>query len=562
MLKKLSALILFLTILVSGCMMIAVDVPLIIDDQLIATFDRDMIILASDKFAGRLPGSAGGEMAVDYISRRFKEIGLEPGNGDSYHQPVPFFESMPSDGSNLTFTGLNISSTAVLGEDFVGRMGSFADSVSLDSAQVVFVGYGVSALEYDWDDYGTYDVAGKIVLMLRGDPGFHSGDSTLFNGKGSSRYGSFRAKFVTARDRGAIAAFVIFDSTLSLTKYNWSAARRYINKHHLAIDDGDTADGSRHAEGMFSVEYGRSLLTSSGYDYDSLAVAAARRDFKAFPLAVTAKGVIKSRQRRFDSPNIVGILPGSERPDEVVVYMGHWDHLGTDTSLTGDQIYNGASDNATGIAGILALAREFVTRPRPERSIVFLALTAEESGLLGSRYYCRHPVYPLALTAAALNIDMLVSAGQTRDVIIFGQGKSELEGYVERAAAKLGMVVGDDPWPEQNIFYRSDHISFARQGVPALFMTAGVDLLAQGRAGGLEFADHFLQNTYHSVTDEYNSDWDLRGIADYLQIIYDVGYTIAHQTYFPNWNRYNEFRAIRDQSVKEAKLAPVASVID
>ncbi|MFC1747136.1 M28 family peptidase, partial [Candidatus Neomarinimicrobiota bacterium] len=351
---------------------------------------------------------------------------------------------------------------------------------------------------------------------------------------------------------------VIFDTTLAEAPATWEALRRgtFATRTYLA-DTVPENEPDSPMEGYLQVDAARAVLAAAGLDYDSLVIAAAQPGFRPLALPLTARGRVATSFRAFTSWNVLGWLPGTVRPDEFVLYMAHWDHVGRDTTLVGDQIFNGAMDNATGTASILELARRFVReKPPPERSILFLGLTAEESGLLGSRFYTREPVFPLNRTVAAINIDMLVSYGKTRDVYMIGAGKSDLDAYVENAAAALGMVALPDERTAQRLFYRSDHINFARAGVPALFLDPGMDYIREGRDWGEERVEQFMDETYHKVSDEYNENWNFDGIIDYLEIVYQTGLKLASEDTFPNWNERDEFRPVRDESLRNGNASP------
>lgn len=517
-------------------------------------FETDLITLSSDEFQGRKPGTPGGEMTTAYLVRRFQELGLEPGNGQSYLQEVPLVSTTPDLQSALKISGMETTRDLEFGNDFVGR--TSVDRVVFDSAELVFVGFGAVAPEYDWDDYRDIDVAGKLVIILRNDPGYASGDTTLFNGTGNSPHSLFTAKYRQAGEHGALGALVIIDPGLVSGSSNWRQFRRRGIRPGVQLDLDDEDVQLLEMDGYLNLGTGRSLLKQAGLDYDSLVTAAAQPGFKGIPLGLYATGLVSVAIHHFVSYNVLGRLAGSQRPDETVIYTAHWDHDGIDTTLVGDQIHNGASDNATGLASILTLAESFARlEQRPDRSMLFMAVTAEESGLLGSRYYVNHPIYPLTKTAAVINIDMLIPIGRTWDVIIVGYGKSELETYVTRAARRLGMEAVPDPQPEQNFYLRSDHINFARAGVPALDLSLGIDSRAHGVDWGRARVKEFLDSTYHTIEDEFDPAWDLSGIRDYLHIVFDVGYTIGHQTGYPNWYPGDAFRSVRDAAMEEAALA-------
>ncbi len=547
------------TLLIQGCAVLMTKVPDITSERLATRLAGDIRALASDEFEGRKPGTPGGRKTVEYIERRFREIGLEPGNGDSYLQAVSLSRMVAGPGQTLTIS--SPGGSLVLAEgDFAARVAGHESLVSFDASEIVLVGFGVQAPEFEWDDYAGVDVAGKVVLMFRNDPGFATGDTTLFNGKGYSRHGGYRRKYSLAEEHEPAATFVIWDENLADSDFVWDRTRRYLGGGRMKLSTDPPPERPKYVTGAIYVEAARQMFKLIDLDYDSLVTTAATRGFQAMTLDLTLNGDFRSDLEEITTHNVMGLLPGSQRPDELVIYMGHWDHMGIDTTLDGDQIYNGAVDNATGTAAVINLAAEFAAlETRPARSILFMGLTSEEMGLLGSKWYAGNPVYPLTKTVAAINIDMMFPYGRTRDIVVFGMGKSQLDGYLARAAAKQSMVLGDDPWPEQNIYFRSDHITLARKGVPALFTATGVDYVDHDRDWGLEMAAAYEDSIYHSVNDEYDDSWDMSGTVRFVQIMFDVGYTIGNQSKFPNWNKRDDFRAIRDQAMRAAREAETVS---
>lgn len=517
-------------------------------------YTEDLIRLSSDDFQGRKPGTPGGEMTVRYLVERFQQLGLEPGNGTSYLLDVPLVSIVPDTQATLMIAGGGTSRELAFGDDFLGQSAGLVGEVVFDSVELVFVGYGAVAPEYDWDDYADVDVDGKFVVILRGDPGFATNDTTRFRGTARTSHAFFASKYRRAGEHGARGAFVIIDPKLSSSQSNWFRFKRRGMRSRIQLEPDDESAPGLELDGYLNLGTGRSILAQAGWDYDSLVTAAAQPGFRPFSLGLHVSGSIRTTTRRFTSHNVMARLTGSKRPDEWVIYTAHWDHEGMDTTLVGDQIYNGAADNATGTASILSLAEVFAgLAQRPERSILFIGFTAEESGLLGSRYYVNNPVYPLTKTATVINIDMLIPLGRTRDIIIIGHGKSELDKYVARAAKRLGMVIQPDPWPDQNFYFRSDHINFARRGVPALYLETGMDHVVYGQDSTLARFKTFMEERYHHVTDEFDASWDLAGIRDYLCIAFDVGYAISNQSKFPNWYKDDEFRPVRDAALEAAR---------
>jgi len=533
-------------LLVSGCIApraLRTGQTALVQEQLA----RDIATLASDAFEGRLPGTPAGAMTVEYIEERFRQLGLEPGNDGSYRQETPLISVVPDTQSHLVVQGGGEPLRLRFGPDFVARSGGYEEDISFENTELVFVGYGAVAPEWDWNDYAGVDVEGNLVIILRGDPGFVRDDTLHFTGRKATSHALFGAKYRCAGERGAAGALVIVDPALSNSRATWLGFKRRATRPHTVLAPNGDATPRPGVDGYLHLSAGRQILALAGLDYDSLVVAAAKPGFKPFALHLRATGVVQSTIRRFSSPNVLACLPGAQRPDEFIIYTAHWDHLGKDTTLTGDQIFNGAADNATGTASILNLAEAFSRLDRrPDRSVMFMGFTAEESGLHGSRFYVENPAVPLTQTVAVINIDMLVSYGRSRDIIIIGNGRSELDEYVQRAAKRLDMTVSPDRQPEEGFYLRSDHINFARKGVPALSLDPGMDHVEHGPAWGLEQNRRFMRESYHQVSDEFDESWDLAGIMDYLRILFDIGYTLSNEEKFPNWHRDEEFRAIRD----------------
>lgn len=513
----------------------------------------DIATLASDEFEGRRPGTSGGEKTIAFLKQRFRELGLEPGNGDSYVQDVPLVKVTIDTSSLMVVKSNGAEQRLRFGRDFAASYSPMREKFSLENAELVFVGYGAADTTYGWDDYAEIDVEGEVVVILWNDPGFIGEDTTFFWGRRSTRSASTQTKYRVAAEHGVAGALVIVDTAMSTPTNNWERLSRRMVRPRTSLLP-EEADTSRSVmNGYLEVNAGRALLTQAGYSYDSLLVAATKRGFKPFSLGFSST-TLQKHINPFTSCNVLGILPGSKRPDEVVIYTAHWDHLGRDTTREGDQIYNGAADNATGVASILSFAETFSSlEKRPERSLLFVALTAEESGLLGSRYYVEHPVYHLTKTAAVINIDMPLAFGKSRDVVVIGYGRSQLDDYAERAAERLGMYVQPDPWPERNFYNRSDHINFARKGVPSMFLWPGVDHVIYGQDSTMNRFQQYMDETYHTPGEEFDDTWDLAGIMDYLQILFDIGYTISNQRRFPNWYKGDEFRPVREAAVKAAR---------
>ena len=537
----------FLMLTVS-CAYMGTSVPKVTDGNFESMFRKDLAILSSDNFQGRHPASSGGEKTVKFLVESFKSMGLEPGNNGSYLQEVKLEVSMPttesitiisSKGSTLELEPLIHILPNISGE---------ANSLKFLNKELVFVGFGVLSAEYDWDDYAGVDVQDKIVVILREDPGIASGDTTIFNSGDGKMHNFFSTKYHLAESNGAVGAIIIIDSTLSSSNYSWEQRSGFFSLGSNFLDDGEIDTSANLFNALIDLDKGKELLKMAGYDYDSLLVAAYTHGFRALDLGLKLSGEYKKEIKRYSSYNVLALLPGKKRPDEIILYTAHWDHLGIDKKLEGDQIYNGAADNGTGIAAILNLARAFKALPDgTDRSILFIGFTAEEFGLLGSQYYGENPVFPFEKSVAAINIDMLKFIDQTNDIIVLGRGKSELDDFVANAAKKVGMHIIGDLYPEENFYYRSDNINLAKKGLPALALNMGIDSREHGKEWGMAYTEEFVKKYYHEVSDEYSDTLNVDGIMQYLQVTFDIGYTLANSNKFPNWSENDEFRSLRDE---------------
>ena len=512
---------------------------------------EDIRVLSSDDFEGRFPGTPGGDKTEQYLKSEFEKIGLGPGNGDSWFQEVPLVEITADPSAHLVVSGSGRTVTFDYGSAFVGGTRRVVEAVQVDQSDVVFVGYGIVAPEYHWNDYDDVDVSGKTVIILVNDPGFATGDESLFRGNTMTYYGRWTYKFEEAARQGAAAAIIVHETEpagypWSVVENGWSGPQSY-----LVREDNNMSRSA--VEGWITVETARTLVEMGGREYDNLKESATSRDFSAVPLGLSASVSIQNSVRRSTANNVLALLPGTARPEEVIVFMAHWDHLGKDEALTGDQIYNGARDNAMGTAALLELAEAFkLLNTGPERSILFLAVTAEEQGLLGSEFYAANPVFPLDKTVAAINIDASGIWGRTRDVTVVGKGNSELDAYVERAAGAQGRVVRAESEPEKGYFFRSDHFSFAKVGVPALYLDNGYESVEHGAEWGKEQSDEWTSTHYHQPSDEYNESWDLAGFVEDLQLLVDVGADLANSSAFPEWSQESAFRSVRQEYMSPA----------
>ncbi len=510
------------------------------------TYRQHVSTLASDEFEGRAPGSPGEKKTIQYLEQEFVRLGLQPALGGSYRQLVPLVEiTAAGSASYLRFEKGGTRIEPRLGEEMVVGTRRFQPQVQVADSDVVFVGYGIVAPEYDWNDYAGIDMRGKTAIILVNDPGFATGDPKLFRGRAMTYYGRWTYKFEEAARQGAAAAIIVHDTAPAA--YPWSVVRNGWSGPQLYADTTDGNAGRAAIEGWITLERARELLRLAGQDLDALSLAATKPGFAPVSLGVKAAAGVRNVIRRAASPNVVGVMPGKETPDEYVVYMAHWDHFGRALAVAGDTIFNGAADNATGVAGILAIAEAFQRMiPGPARSVLFVAVTAEEAGLIGSEYYALNPVVPLEKTAAVINLDRLDPLGRARDIEVVGYGASELEDLLAEAAERQGRVIKPDATPDHGYFYRSDHFNLAKMGVPALYVKSGIDLIGQPPGTGQALKDDYTTNRYHKQSDDYDESWNVEGTVEDLRLLFEVGARVANEGLWPEWYPGNEFRAARE----------------
>jgi len=510
-------------------------------------FAKHVQVLAADEFEGRAPGGEGERKTLEYLTAEFRAAGLQPANGDSYLQGVPLVSITAEEVTPLEITGAEETLAFRYQQDMMVWTKRFREAESLADSDMVFVGYGIVAPEYDWNDYEGLDVAGKTVVILVNDPGFATGDPALFNGNAMTYYGRWTYKYEEAARQGAAGALIVHETEAA--GYPWLVVSGSWSGEQFDLDLGDAAPPRVAVEGWLTGEAARSVFAAAGVDFDAAVSAAASRDFAARPLGLQASVAVTNSLSSMESANVVGVLPGRAHADEYIVYTAHWDHLGLARSVLEDRTYNGAVDNATGVAGMLEIAQAFAAMdPGPQRSVVFLAVTAEESGLLGSDWYASLPLFPLERTVANINIDAMSLVGPSHDVTVIGYGNSALDEYAARAAQAQGRHLEREPTPEKGFFYRSDHFNFAKRGVPALYLRGGVDHREKGREYGLAYNSAWISERYHKVSDEYSEDWDLRGVIEDTRLLFEVGRDLADTRDWPNWAEGNEFRAARDES--------------
>lgn len=503
--------------------------------------------LSSDAFEGRKPFTEGETKTVNYLINEFKTYGLKPGNGERFIQEVPMVELDAKPADVMTIQGKNGQVDLTVLEDFVAYTERVEERVSLDASELVFAGYGVVAPEYGWNDYEGLDVKGKTVVVLVNDPGFSSGDSTFFKGKTMTYYGRWTYKYEEAARQGAAGILIIHETVPAgypwlVVRNSWSGAALYLDQN------GDNYKPA--VQGWITREAAIRIFEASGKDMKNYAERSRSGEFKPFSLDMTVSVTVENGIKRDVSSNVVGLVEGSKRPEEYIIYSAHWDHLGIGQPVDGDSIYNGAHDNATGTAALLELARAFANAPeKPERSIVFLLVTAEEQGLLGSKYYAENPIYPVSRTVANINIDGLSYYGRMKDFTIVGYGQSELDDLSGVIAEKQGRYVLPDQDPGKGYFFRSDHFQFAKVGIPAIFASGTFEAMDGGVAYIERRQEEYEANRYHRPADEYEpSEWNFGGILQDLELFYALGSQLADSEEWPEWKEGSEFKAIREAS--------------
>jgi Zn-dependent M28 family amino/carboxypeptidase len=517
-----------------------------------AAYRRHIEILASDEFGGRAPASPGEDLTVEYLEQNFRRLGLGPANGDSYIQDVPLNWIEVNNSPDLVINGGD-------GEDLVLEYASEqvlwtrqqVEEAAIKDSELVFVGYGINAPERGWNDYADVDVTGKTVVILINDPGYATQNPELFNGNAMTYYGRWDYKFDEAARQGAAGALMIHDTLPAA--YPWSTVTNSWTGRKFNMVLPDKGEGLASVEGWIARESAEALFNKAGLDLDVMYEKAVKPGFSAIQMGLNASAALTNETQIVNSRNVAAILMGSEAPDEIFIYMAHWDHFGTDPSLEGDQIYNGAMDNASGTAALLEMAKAYAELPQaPRRSVLFLAVTAEEQGLLGSLYYASNPLFPLTNTVGGLNMDGMNNFGSTRDITVVGLGMSDLDAYLAAAAAAQERVVEGDREAEKGYYFRSDHFELAKQGVPMLYPKKGYDDRERGVAYGMKKAREYTADHYHRVSDEYDLSWDVSGALEDMKMYFKTGLDVANSDDWPNWKEGTEFRTARDDSLEAA----------
>ncbi|MAD02902.1 MAG: peptidase M28 [Pseudoalteromonas sp.] len=494
-------------------------------------------VLASDEFGGRAPSSKGEELTLAYLTDQFKALGFEPGNGDSFLQEVPLVSLEADSNMVLTIGGKDYQYK----KDMVMGSSRISAKQSIKDSELVFVGYGVNAPEYNWNDYEGIDVKGKTVVMLVNDPGYATKNPDLFTGDAMTYYGRWTYKYEEASRQGAAGAIIIHETAPA--SYPWSVVENSWSGEQFGFQKENNNMDRVAVEGWVTTDVAKELFTKAGLDFDTMKANAAKGAYHIDMGDLTASVEVNNTIKKSISYNFIATLPGSEKPDEHIIYSAHWDHLGTDKTRKGDQIYNGAHDNATGTAGLIEVAEAFASLPEhPSRSMTFLAVTAEEQGLLGSKYYAANPVIPASQTVANINMDSLNLLGKVKDISVVGIGKSEMDSLLETAAKAQGRTVSGDPKPSSGGYYRSDHFAFANMGVPAMYAGGGSEALDEETANYRKRMSLVLRGCYHQPCDRYRDEWDLSGAVQDLQLFYQVGFDISERKEWPTWNASSEFQ--------------------
>jgi Zn-dependent M28 family amino/carboxypeptidase len=529
---------------------IAADAPAIDGTRIL----NHIKVLASDDFEGRKPGTPGEEKTVAYLEAEFKKLGLKPGNTDgTFIQKVPMVGITP-EATPLVFSKGDQKLELKYRDDYVAWTKRVTERVALDDSELVFLGYGVEAPEFKWDDFKGVDVKGKTIVVLINDPAVAGTDGKpdpkVFGGDAMTYYGRWTYKFEKGAEKGAAGVLIVHET--GPAGYAFNVVQGNVGEK-LDLVTPDKNAGRAAIEGWITLDKARELFKLAGQDFDALKKAAATREFKPVPFGITAHVALTNTLRTMESKNFVAKLEGADPAlnDEYIIYTSHWDHFGIGEPVNGDKIYNGAADNASGVAVTLDIARAFTeAKPPATRSILFLFVTAEEQGLLGSEYYAKMPIYPLEKTLAVINIDGVNTWGRTKDLTVIGMGASDLDDYLREAAKEQGRYLRPDPEPEKGFYYRSDHFNFAKQGVPALDPSDGIEFVGKPEGYGMKMRERFTKADYHTPSDEVKPDWDLSGAVEDAQLFYTVGYRVANADKFPEWKPGNEFRAIREKSLK------------
>jgi len=510
--------------------------------------------LADDLLEGRGPGSRGDELTQLYIATQFETLGLQPAAGnEKWLQPFPLVGVRTIAPPNVVFKKGDNTVSLKSVEDFMSTIGRPAEKARLEDAELVFVGYGIEAPEYDWDDYKDVDLTGKVLVMMNNDP---ASDPELFEGRRRLYYGRWDYKYEIAAEKGAAGAIIIH--TTPSAGYPWQVIQTSWSGEEFELLGNESK--RLELKGWGTEDGLREVVKMSGLDLDELRKQAESRDFRPIPLGTTLSIELEGVVRKQNTANVLGLLPGSdpELSDEVLIYMAHHDHLGmgAERDLRGDNIYNGAVDNATGVAALLTMAKAYgQMNPPPKRSILFAAVGAEEQGLLGSRFFAENPTLKPGKMAAVINMDGTNIIGRTHDVNVIGYGKSNLDSVVAAVAKSQKRIVTPDHFPDRGYYYRSDQFSLAKIGVPGVYLHSGIEVVGKPAGWGKQQLDEWVEKIYHQPSDEYSEDWNLSGALEDTRLLYEVGRRIANQANMPAWTAGDEFEAARKQAIESAQEA-------
>jgi Zn-dependent M28 family amino/carboxypeptidase len=508
-------------------------------------------VLASDEFEGRAPGTNGERLTIDYIERAYAAAGLQPGvtladGTRSWRQETTLVAATLADPPSLTLSGADGARTYAYATQFSAWTRRLDPTVAVENAPLVFVGYGINAPELGWNDYEGVDMRGKIAVILINDPDFETGDDRGFGGRAMTYYGRWTYKFEEAGRQGAAGAIIIHETAPA--SYPWAVIQSSTGSARWDIVREDRGANRAGFEGWITNDVAMETFRRANLDFNELKARAQRPGFRAVRMNLNGSITLNTRVEQRTTYNVIGVLPGTQRPDETIIYSAHWDHLGRCPAIDGDDICNGALDNATGTAALIELARRFTAQARPQRSVAFIALTAEEQGLLGALYYMQHPVFAPRNTVAAINMDGINNAGRTRDIEIVGYGKSEMDDLMTQAVQAQGRRVAPDSSPEAGYYYRSDHLHFAQLGIPVLYTSNGIDMVEGGTERGSAINARYVAENYHKPSDEVTPEWDMSGGAEDLEALFAVGRGLANSNEWPEWRPNAEFRAAREAS--------------
>lgn len=505
---------------------------------------NDIGVLSADSLEGRAPCTAGEKRTIDYLQSRMQNIGLEPAFNNSYFQEVPLVKILSETSAPIVINDKQGSRSFTNGNGISLWSPMLVPEISLTDNEIIFMGFGIDAPENDWNDFSNIDVSGKTIMVLVNDPGFFTQDSTLFNGKNMTYYGRWTYKFEEAERHGAAGCIIVHEDEAS--GYPWAVPASHSANPEYYLKNHSLRDMKCKVRGWISQSSARTLLTRSGYDYDSLKSAALKKNFTPVCLDAKLNVNLRNSWEECTSHNVAGLIKGKTAPDEAIVYVAHWDHLGTGRPLDGDSIYNGASDNAAAMAWLLAIAEEFKANPQTERSVLFFIPTAEEASLLGTYHYVEHPVFPMEKTVAGFNSDVILLLGKFNDVTVTGLGHSELDEYLKTEAAKQNRYVANDPNPENGMFFRSDQLPFLKKGVPFLFAKGYTHQRELGKEATLQRINDYWKNVYHKPSDEFIPERDkLDGLLEDAQLFFSIGYRIANEKTYPQWYSTSEFHKER-----------------